>query len=352
MKFYFKNQFLECGTTLLRALPAELSHRIGIHLMKLGLFDRIAPTIYAPQEVQWDINVPNLGNLQHPIGLAAGFDKNAEAVRGFSRLGFSFIEVGTVTPRKQEGNPKPRLFRQKDARTLINRMGFNSDGAETVCERVNNLKWRYDRVPLGVNLGKNKVTPLEKAIDDYAYGIQKFRGKCSYFVVNISSPNTPGLRELATPSFIEELAQTIPEERRKTWVKLDPDLDRRSFQEMIASILKAEFAGVILCNTHRVISPEVGGLSGPTLSQMSNRCLEWAWGVHKGALPMVASGGIFTGYDAFQKIIRGASAVQVYTALVYRGPIVVGKILNELRDEMKLNGFESIQEMIGKYYEC
>lgn len=320
-------------------------------MMQHGLFNYLPPTISAPQDVQWTINVPKLGELQHPVGLAAGFDKNAEAVQGFSRLGFSFIEVGTITPRKQLGNPRPRLFRQPDARTLINRMGFNSDGADKVCERVNSLKWRLDRVPLGINVGKNKITPLEKAIEDYAYTIQKFRGKCSYFVVNISSPNTPGLRELATPSFIEELAQTIPEERRKTWVKLDPDLDRKSFQELIAAIVRAEFAGVILCNTHRVVSPQVGGLSGPTLSQMSNRCLEWAWAVHKGSLPMIASGGIFTGYDAFQKIIRGASAVQVYTALVYRGPLVVSKILNELCDEMKLQGFGSIQEIIGKYYE-
>jgi dihydroorotate dehydrogenase len=295
--------------------------------------------------------VPGIGILKNPIGLAAGFDKNAVAPKGFRQLGFSMIEVGTVTPRAQSGNPKPRLFRYPEQKALINRMGFNNDGAARVAARLKLLKWNHEDVPIGVNCGKNKDTPNQKAVADYLQVIETFGDLAQYFVINISSPNTPGLRELATPEFVQALgtelgAGFLP----KVWIKIDPDLNRKDFQSLLTAVAEVGYQGVILSNTHRVHFPEAGGQSGHPLTAASNTCLEWAYEVHKGLLPVIAAGGILSGIDVVNKIARGASAVQLYTALVYQGPWTVTRILLEAAAELKMKGYTSLEEAKFSHY--
>jgi dihydroorotate dehydrogenase len=339
------------GTAALRLLPAELAHDIGMWMLRKGVMDFLPAPQAQIYNTSLQTTVPGLGALDHPIGLAAGFDKNCLAPFGFARMGLSFIEIGTVTPRPQPGNPKPRVFRYPKERALINRMGFNSDGAETVAARLKKLKWNHDQVPIGINVGKNKQTPPEEAVLDYMQVIEAFRDLGSYYVVNISSPNTPGLRDLANPDFIEMLARHLGSLVSNTWVKLDPDMDKKLVQDNIEALGNHGYQGVILSNTHRVTWPEVGGQSGHPLTSQSNCCLEWAYEVHRGSLPMIASGGILSGADIYQKLARGASAVQVYTALVYGGPWVVAELQEQLSAEMNLRGVETVAEIIGSLYD-
>jgi len=234
---------------------------------------------------------------------------------------------------------------------LINRMGFNSDGAQTVASRLKALSWDHGRVPLGVNLGKNKTTADEASIDDYLQGFEAFRGLGQYYVINVSSPNTPGLRSLANPDFLRLMADSFGNELPKMWVKLDPDMPRRDLRAIVECIAEVGYQGIILSNTHRVVWPEVGGQSGHPIMTQATRALETAYEVHQGKLPMIASGGILSGADIFQKLIRGAQAVQIYTALVYGGPWVVHHLLRELAEELKLAGFASAEDAVGSFYQ-
>lgn len=338
------------GTALLRLLPPELAHDLGLRLLRAGITDYFPRPELDTLAVGLKTTVPGLGVLPHPIGLAAGFDKNAYCPQGFARLGLSFIEVGTVTPRPQSGNPKPRLFRAPEERALVNRMGFNSDGALAVEARLKRLNWDHDAVPLGINCGKNKHTEPGRAVEDYLQVIETMRERARFFVINISSPNTPGLRDLATPEFLQELAMALGPYLPKVLVKLDPDRPKREFQELVHSVADQGYLGLVLCNTHRVEHPEPGGQSGHPLMAPSTTCLEWAHEVHRGMLPMLASGGILSGVDIFHKLARGASAVQIYTALVYRGPLVVYRMLYELAEELRLRGFACAGDAVGSFY--
>ncbi len=338
------------GTACLRCIPAETAHDIGMFFLSKGGVNILPDPVLLNHQIKMTTEIPGVGLLRHPIGLAAGFDKNARCPHSFQKMGFSFLELGTVTPRPQPGNPKPRLFRDSGQRAIVNRMGFNSDGGERVAARLRSHQWSLANIPLGINLGKNKDTPSQRAVDDYVNGIERFQSLAHYFVINISSPNTPGLRDLATPTFIENLAVAIGNERKRAWIKLDPDMDRRSFQELILTIKAQEFSGVILSNTHRVEYPQAGGQSGHPLLSPSNSMLERAWEVHQGSLPMIASGGVLSGIDAFHKIARGACAIQIYTALVYRGPGAVARIHEELALELKLRNIANLQDAIGCWY--
>ena len=337
-------------TASLRFLPAELAHDIALLAMEHGLLRFLPKQKNFSFSLPLQVELPGIGRLRHPIGLAAGFDKNARCPSAFEMMGLSFIELGTVTPAPQPGNPKPRLFRYPETQSIINRMGFNNDGARKVQNRLEKLGWSPSRVPLGINIGKNKNTPPDKAVDDYVAGIQTFERQARWLTINISSPNTPGLRNLATVDFLVNLAHAAGQARSKCWVKLDPDMDRQTFQSLITTIKTEGFGGVLLSNTHRVEWPEVGGQSGHPLLSPSNACLEWAWEVTKGSLPTIASGGVLSGVDAFHKLARGASAVQIYTALVYRGPGAAMRICEELAAELKLRGFASAEESIGSWY--
>src|SRR6056300_740851 len=250
----------------------------------------------------------------NPIGLAAGLDKNAVAVSGFSRLGFGHIEVGTVTPRAQPGNPKPRVFRLERDRGLINRFGFNNDGIDALVARLTNHP--YAGI-IGVNIGKNKNTPNETAHEDYVHCLQKAAAVSDYITINVSSPNTPGLRDLADADKILDVVA--------------PVLEARAGLQKVLEALKLSAAdGVILTNTtirregssgrHQA---EVGGLSGAPLSMQSEHCLQVAVAALEGALPVISVGGVMSGDDAQRRLELGASLVQIYTGLIYRGPQLV-----------------------------
>jgi dihydroorotate dehydrogenase len=337
-------------TAFLRMLPAEFAHDLSIFSLERGAINLLPPPTQKPLALSLSVDVPGIGRLKHPIGLAAGFDKNARCPHAFERMGLSFLEIGTVTPQPQPGNPKPRLFRQPEVMAIINRMGFNSDGAQKVLRRLEERPWSSAHVPMGINVGKNKNTPHSNAIDDYVSGIRIFHARCRWLTINLSSPNTPGLRDLATPSFIRDLANACMDLKSKCWIKLDPDMDRKTFQSVIQAIKTEGFQGAIISNTHRVEWPHQGGQSGHPLLSPSNACLEWAWDVSKGTLPVIASGGVLSGVDAFHKLARGAQAVQIYTALVYRGPGAAFRICEELAKELKLRGFASAEEAIGSWY--
>lgn len=338
------------GTAGLRLLPPELAHEIGMWMLEKGLMDVLPVLPDAGTGPDVSMRVPGVGDLPHPIGLAAGFDKNARAPAAFAAMGFSFLELGTVTPRPQPGNPKPRIFRYPDQRAMINRMGFNSDGGAVVAGRLQSLSWDHDRIPYAVNVGKNKDTAESDALQDFLTGLETFRDLARFFVVNISSPNTAGLRNLASEEFIRQLATAKKGMLERIWIKLDPDMPRQRFQQLIGVIAGCGFQGVILSNTHKVDWPEAGGLSGHPLAVPSARMLEWSWEVHKGELGTIASGGILSGGDILQKVIRGASAVEIYTALVYRGPFAVVSLLAELQEEMKLQGISALQDVVGALY--
>ncbi len=346
----FKARLARLGTAGLRLIPPEVAHELGMKLIELGLMDFLA----SPRDDHWlsgfEVQVPGLGRLKHPIGLAAGFDKNIRCPHGFARMGFAFLEMGTVTPRPQPGNPKPRLFRYPEQMALINRMGFNGIGAKEAAARLSELDWPQDVTPLGVNLGKNKTTPDDQALMDYLDGIQMFRNLARYMVINVSSPNTAGLRALAESEFLALLASEAKPLLGRIFVKLDPDLPKAKFQAIVAQIADAGYQGLILCNTHKIDWPEGGGLSGHPVASLSQSRLEWAYEVHKGQLLMIASGGIFSGLDIVERMARGAHAVQIYTALVYRGPFAVIEMLEELRAELVLRGISKISDIIGSYY--
>ncbi|MCY4380096.1 MAG: quinone-dependent dihydroorotate dehydrogenase [Proteobacteria bacterium] len=340
------------GDLLSRALgflPPETAHNMSLRILASNKVTQILPGIPLYNK-DFTVHVPGLGSLIHPIGLAAGYDKNAVAIAGLYRLGFSLIEIGTVTPRPQLGHKKPRVFRRKDTHDLVNRMGFPNRG---VTEVVSRLKEHGDRsFLLGINIGKNQDTPSEKAMDDYLYGLEHMKAYGDYFVLNVSSPNTAGLRELATPKFFQRLSERIREIEAgltgKVWVKLDPDLDQQSFQGNIEGICQGDFAGVILTNTARVIYPEPGGLSGHSLRSQSLRRLIWATDVTGGRLPIMAVGGIMSGSDVIESLRLGASCVQLYTALVYRGPWLVHKILSEIEwcmDDLGIHHLSEVQHL-------
>ena len=337
--------------SIVRLFPPELAHDIGIAILRHRLARYLPPPPSYRKGLDLSCTIPGIGELRHPIGLAAGFDKNARALPGFCDLGLSFLETGTVTPLAQPGNPKPRLFRLKSEMSIINRMGFNNDGHRAIFDRLEALALPC---PVGVNLGKNKNTPQDQAISDFLKGIIKFRALNNYLVINLSSPNTAGLRDLATPTFISDLASEVrmhfDDTLPRIWIKLDPDRPKQEFQQIVESIMNEKFGGIILTNTHRVEWPETGGMSGHVLSHLSSQRLEWAWEVHQGKLPMIGCGGILSGIDVFHKLARGANAVQIYTALIYRGPWTVIHMLDELEAEMALNGFRSVSDVVGSYY--
>lgn len=338
--------FWSVTTSMLRALPPEIAHDVAIW----GLRRRLVPTwglSLANGAVQSDLQADcrGVGILRHPIGLAAGFDKQAQCVSALERCGFAAIEVGTVTPLAQPGNPKPRLFRQKQVLSLVNRFGFNSVGIEAFLANLQRCRLpRESTVPVWINLGKNKETSPSHAIDDYENLMLAADGLNLPITVNLSSPNTPGLRDLASPEFIARLAKKCPSPQR-LWLKFDPDMDKAALQSLVSAVASQGLAGVILSNTHRVEQPEPGGQSGHALTFLATRSLEWAYEVHRGALPMIASGGIFTGLDVFHRLQRGADFVQIYTSFVYEGPPVIARLLRELRQVMTQYGYKNVGEL-------
>jgi dihydroorotate dehydrogenase len=276
----------------------------------------------------------------NPVGLAAGFDKNGVAIPAWAALGFGFVEVGTVTAKPQPGNPKPRIFRYPAQRALINRLGFNNDGADAIAARFRALRksGRWPAIPVGINLGKSKVTPLEQAVDDYLYSFRLLAPLGDYVVLNVSSPNTPGLRSLQEHDALEQLLRAINSENetlaKPLLLKIAPDLSLIDLEQVIATCEQNGIAGIIATNTtldHSAIPKsldQTGGLSGLPLREKST---EFVRAIRaRSQLPIIASGGICDGASAREKLAAGAQLLQVYTGYVYRGPRLIREIVERL----------------------
>lgn len=316
------------------------------------------------QQTLWGLN------FAQPLGLAAGFDKDGLAARAWPLLGFGFAELGTVTQHPQPGNPKPRLFRLVADRAALNRMGFNNQGATALATTLERL-WADGRspIPLGVNLGKSKITPLEAAAEDYLASFQQLQPWGDYFVVNVSSPNTPGLRSLQATEQLEPILATLQQANtpaKPLLVKIAPDLDWEEIAAVVDLAQRYGLAGIIATNTTiarsglttrvlsqtgRPVTEEAGGISGAPLRQRSTEVIRFIWQQTQGQLPVIGVGGIFTAEDAWEKITAGASLLQVYTGWIYEGPWMVQRLLKGLLAKLEAHGFESLAAAIGSDHE-
>ncbi|MEO8330942.1 MAG: quinone-dependent dihydroorotate dehydrogenase [Gallionella sp.] len=326
------------------ALDAETAHHLTLVSLRtlhtLGLSGILAPRPAADPCNVMGLTFPN------PVGLAAGLDKNGECIDGLAALGFGFIEIGTVTPRPQSGNPKPRLFRLPQANAIINRMGFNNHGVDALIENVKRSK--YQGI-LGINIGKNADTPIEKAANDYLIGLRKVYAHASYVAINISSPNTRNLRQLQGGDELDALLSQLKAEQEKQAqqhgkyvplaVKIAPDLDSEQVKRIAALLIKHRIDGVIATNTtlsrvgveHLPHGNEAGGLSGAPVRDISTAVIRQLAAELSGALPIIGVGGILSGADAANKIDAGALLVQVYSGLVYRGPTLISECCTAIR---------------------
>lgn len=310
----------------------------------------------------WGLDFPN------PIGLAAGFDKDGIAAHLWPYFGFGFTELGTVTYHAQPGNPRPRLFRLLPDQAVLNRMGFNNWGAAALAERLNPTDATHPplaTIPIGINLGKSKVTPLEAAADDYRASFQLLRDRGDYFVVNVSSPNTPGLRSLQATEQLEPILAALQQEnqgKKPLLVKIAPDLNWDEIDAVVSLARQYELAGIIATNTTisreglrtqtlaatgRPIAEEAGGISGAPLAARSTAVIHHIYQQTRGELPIIGVGGIFTAEDAWEKITAGASLLQVYTGWIYEGPWMLRRIGLGLAQKLKARGLDSIQAAIG-----
>ena len=339
---------------LLFRLDPERAHALGLGVLarvgrRPGLLARLERRMRVVdprlEQVLWQKRFPN------PVGLAAGFDKDAVAVPALGALGFGFLEVGTVTPRAQPGNPRPRLFRYPGAESLENALGFNNGGAAALRER---LATTYPaRVPLGINLGKNRETPLERALDDYASLFESLAESCDYLVVNVSSPNTPGLRELQNRRTLRRLLELgRAATGRPILVKIAPDMETAAAVELCARAVEDGAAGIILSNTTTdydllPVARRVGGLSGAVLREKSFRLLQAVADELFGSCVLVSVGGVDSAAETLRRLAAGASLVQLYTALVYRGPGLVKRILAGLVEQLDRVGAGSLAEVVG-----
>ncbi len=340
---------------VLRLLPPETAHRLAIGALARGLVPAArGPELPALRTRVWGIDFAN------PIGLAAGFDKDAEAIEGLLALGFGHVEVGGVTPRPQPGNPRPRLFRLPEDEALINRMGLNSRGLEAMAARLGARRGAGGVV--GANIASNADST--NAVADYVAGLEALCDRVDYLAVNVSSPNTPGLRDLQGRANLEALLGALIEARARLTpaggravplvVKIAPDLDGRDTADIAAVAVDTGLDGLIVSNTtvargvlksrHR---GEAGGLSGRPLFSPSTALLAEMYRLTGGRVPLVGVGGVATGADAYAKVRAGASLVQLYTALAYRGPGLVGRIEADLAAHLAADGFAHVADAVG-----
>jgi dihydroorotate dehydrogenase len=343
----------DIAARLLHVMDPEDAHRASILGLKLGL----GPADHAPDDRILATTIAGLA-LPSPVGLAAGFDKNAEAPDAMLRAGFGFVECGTVTPLPQVGNPRPRLFRLSEDRAVINRMGFNNAGLDAFAA---NLAARRHKGVVGANIGANKDS--DDRIGDYVAGLRRLWGLASYFTVNISSPNTPGLRALQTRAALEDLLGRLGEARRDlnptgdypVFLKVAPDLEDGEVETIVETVAAFGLQGIIVSNTtvsrpDSLRSPrktETGGLSGPPLISLSTQVLARFHAANSHGLTLIGAGGIATGADALAKIRAGASAVQFYSAMVFEGPGMVVRVKRDLAARLRAEGFASVADAVG-----
>lgn len=320
---------------ILFSLDPETSHHLALRGLHLASLTGLPQLIY--QSPPKPVSLMGL-TFPNPIGLAAGLDKNGDYIDALSSLGFGYIEIGTVTPKPQIGNPKPRLFRLVEQQAIINRMGFNNKGIEYVLRQLEKIRYRGI---LGINIGKNKDTPLENAVDDYVAGFRAFWKFASYITINISSPNTPGLRDLQQDNLLTHLLSTLKQEQQSVFlnhkkyvplvVKISPDLSEEELHSTAAVLLKEKVDGVIATNTtiHRdgvensPFANETGGLSGKPLLSRSNQITSSLHSILRDQIPIIAVGGIMDKISMQEKLAAGAKLVQVYSGFIYSGPGIV-----------------------------
>ncbi|WP_164121957.1 MULTISPECIES: quinone-dependent dihydroorotate dehydrogenase [Sphingobacterium] len=305
-------------------------------------------SIYSVSDPRLEREVFGL-KFKNPVGLAAGFDKNAEYIEDMARFGFGFIEIGTVTPKPQPGNDKPRMFRLVNDEALINRMGFNNQGADVAAGRLKHLKDR-EGVIIGGNIGKNKVTPNEEAVNDYIYCFHALYDYVDYFVVNVSSPNTPGLRDLQEKEPLMRILDTLQQlnlgkpKPKPILLKIAPDLTDSQLDDIVEIVNETKIAGVIATNTtisraglksDPKLLNEAGGVSGKPLTNRSTEVIRYLSQKSNQAFPIIGVGGIHSGADALEKLNAGASLIQIYTGFIYEGPALVGDICKHILQEGK-----------------
>ncbi len=343
---------------------AETAHDIGITSLRLGLSSEFAQhAATARFAADESCAVQRFGlKFASPIGVAAGFDKNGIVVNQLAALGFGSVEVGTVTFQPQSGNPRPRLFRLPDDKALINRLGFNNDGADAIAKRLQELD---RRCVVGVNIGRNKDVPNGEATENYLAAFDLVRDVADYVAVNISSPNTPNLRELQHGENLEGLLSALRQRGRSSsqegspkplLVKIAPDLDEAEIEEIVDICLRLEISGIIATNTTvgrenlrtvNIARFGSGGLSGHPLAERSNEVIRSIYRNSGGKLPIIGVGGIFTADDAFDKLAAGASLLQSYTGFVYRGPTFARDLSRGIQRLSAERGFANIDEVIG-----
>ena len=337
--------------SLIFKLDPELAHNLAIKALKFN---------YIPMNNSiTDISIANTvfnKKILNPIGVAAGFDKDAEVYNSLFRLGFGFVEVGTVTPLKQHGNPKPRVFRLEEDEALINRLGFNSSGADVVCSRI---KSNAPKGLFGINIGPNKDT--NNRVEDYLSCFRKFYGLADYLTINISSPNTENLRIFHNQNELEDLLNAIQQEKNKLKtkipiiIKISPDIEDSSIEKIAELLFKYNVYGIIISNTtdrnreslKNINKLEKGGLSGKPLEVKSNLLINKFYKILKNKIIIIGVGGVDSGKGVYEKIINGATLVQLYTGMVYKGPNIVPKISAELIKILKNKGIKNISEAIG-----
>jgi dihydroorotate dehydrogenase len=354
---------------ILFRLPPEAVHELALHSLSLVLGSRTARKFVAGR-----ITLSPFGKLErfgltfaNPVGLAAGFDKNGTAAQALAALGFGFIEVGSVTSEPQPGNPRPRLFRLPRDRALINRAGFNNCGAAQLAE---NIKRHRPDCVLGVNIGKSRRIAIENALPDYLESFAAVYDVADYLAVNVSSPNTPNLRELQRPEMLTNLLESLQErngelarqyalsEPKPLLLKIAPDLTEAEIESIVEVAVRNNIAGIIATNTTvvrdglqtpraRVDACGEGGLSGAPLRHRSNEVIALIYRLTRGELPIIGVGGVFTAEDAWEKICAGASLIQLYTGFIYEGPGVARRINEGLAAILKREGFGSLDEAVG-----
>lgn len=327
---------------LLFRLSGETSHELGLDMLgaaeRLRVLQYLVPNVPALPVTVAGIEFPN------PVGLAAGLDKNGDYIDAFARLGFGFIEIGTITPRPQPGNPKPRLFRLPERKAIINRMGFNNKGVDHLVERVKAARYRG---VLGINIGKNFNTAVEDAASDYLLCLNKVYEHATYITVNISSPNTPGLRTLQFGESLKQLLEPLKSRQRELalefgykpiFVKIAPDMTEDEVALVAATLLECEMDGVIATNTTLSrdgvqgirFADEAGGLSGAPLEQQATETVSLLHAALDGKMPIIGVGGISDGRGAVEKMHAGAQLVQVYSGFIYRGPELVSELVDAI----------------------
>ena len=354
---------------ILFRLPPESVHELALRSLSLALSPGWARRVTASRFARAPFGeLRRFGlSFKNPVGLAAGFDKNGEAAEGLAALGFGFIEVGTVTHMAQPGNPRPRLFRLPLDRALINRAGFNNHGAERVAEHLS--RHRPDCV-LGINIGKSRVVAVEDAIPDYLASFEQVHGLADYIVVNVSSPNTPNLRELQRADALSALLKALQQRNAELssgakghglvplLVKIAPDLNLQDLESIVEVAHGAGLKGIIATNTttsraglrtpaHEVEACGQGGLSGAPLRATSTEIIARLYRLARGRLSIIGVGGIFDAADAWEKICAGASLVQLYTGFIYEGIGVVRRINDGLAEMLRLEGFNSLDDAVG-----